>query len=246
MERAEYARIAAVEDEHWWYQSTRRIARSLLTPWLRPGLRALDAGCGPGGNGAWLAEFGSVVGVDLSSDALAFVHDERTSMNPVQASLTALPFAAASFDVTLAATVLYTVPDDNAAAHELARTLAPGGALLVVEPAFAALRRAHDAVVHGKRRYRTGSLAAMLVRHGLRIEHATYAKSFLAPPAFALGALERARGDSAPKKSDLESHGVDSAIDPVFTKLAGIEDRWIARGRRVPFGTSAVVLATKR
>jgi SAM-dependent methyltransferase len=246
MEREEYARIAAVEDEHWWYHSTRRIARTLLTPWLRPEIRSLDAGCGPGGTGVWLGEFGSVIGADLSPEALHFVQRERPTTTPVHTSLTALPFTTASFDVTLATTVLYAIPDDDQAVAELARTLRPGGALLVIEPAFSMLRRAHDDVVHGQRRYRTGTLAALLVRHGMRIEHTTYAKSFLAPPAFTLGLVDRLRGARAPKQSDLESHGVDSAIDPVFERLAAAEDRRIARKRRIPFGTSAVVLATKR
>ena len=54
-----------------------------------------------------------------------------------------------------------TALTDDAAVAELARTLTRGGALLVIEPAFATLRRAHDDVVHGKRRYRTGALAAI-------------------------------------------------------------------------------------
>ena len=73
MEPDEYARIAAAEDEHWWYQGTRALAAQLLDPWLgRPGL-FLDAGCGPGGNGAWLAERGTVVGVDRAVEALALL-----------------------------------------------------------------------------------------------------------------------------------------------------------------------------
>jgi hypothetical protein len=48
----EYARIAAAEDDHWWYRNTRALARDLLGPWLTQYPRILDAGCGPGGNGA--------------------------------------------------------------------------------------------------------------------------------------------------------------------------------------------------
>ncbi|MFZ4515657.1 MAG: class I SAM-dependent methyltransferase [Acidimicrobiia bacterium] len=244
MEREEYARIAAAEDDHWWYQSTRRLTRAFLTPWLRPGMRTLDAGCGPGGNGTWLTEFGPVIAADLSEDALRFVRDARTPMRPVRSSVTALPIANASIDCVLATTVLYTVPDDGAAVAEFARVLAPGGVVVLIEPAFATLRRAHDAVVHGRRRYRTSALAAMLTQNGLQVGRATYAKSFLAPPAFTLGVIERMR--SAPPRSDLESHGVDSMIDPMFRQLARIEDRWLTRGRRLPFGTSAIVVATKR
>jgi hypothetical protein len=55
VEHGEYARIAAAEDDHWWYRNTRRLMADLLDPWLARDQRILDAGCGPGGNGSWLA-----------------------------------------------------------------------------------------------------------------------------------------------------------------------------------------------
>ena len=58
-----------------------------------------------------------------------------------------------------------------------------GGAVLLVEPAFAALGRAHDVTVHGRRRYRRAELAELATAAGLTVQRATYAYSFLAPPA---------------------------------------------------------------
>ena len=84
VEVEEYARIAAAEDDHWWYRNTRALVGDLLAPWLTRSQRILDAGCGPGGNGAWLAQYGSVVGVDVSPDALAFVRARRPETRPVR------------------------------------------------------------------------------------------------------------------------------------------------------------------
>ena len=141
-------------------RARRRPARAV--PRRAAGPPILDAGCGPGGNGAWLAEHGDVVGVDRSPDALRFVHERRPDVAPVLGDLTALPLASASVDAAIAITVLYAVDDDAAAAAELARVLAPGGVLVVVEPAFPSLRRAHDTTVHGRRRYRRPGLRALL------------------------------------------------------------------------------------
>lgn len=250
MEIEEYARIAAVEDAHWWYRNTRALVADLLADHLggTGTLRILDAGCGPGGNGSWLAEHGAVVGVDLSPDALSFVRARRPGTRPVRGSVTALPIASASVDVAIAVTVLYAVDDDVAAVHELARVLRPGGAVVLVEPAFDSLRRGHDDVVHGRRRYRRGRLRALVAAAGLRTERATYACSFLAPPAAALGALDRVRRPSrrgagapaAPDQSDVDRR----SLDRVFAPLAAQERRWLAH-HDVAVGTSLFLLATK-
>ncbi len=240
MELEEYARIAEVEDDHWWYRNTRALAADLLGPWLHRTDRLLDAGCGPGGNGAWLAEHGTVVGVDLSPDALAFVRARRPTTTPVQASIESLPFADATFDAVVGLTVLYTVPDDAVALRELARVCRPGGAVLLVEPAFAGLGRAHDATVHGRRRYRRTALAELATAAGLTVQRCTYAYSFLAPPA---AIARRGRPASRPTREPAGSDVDKRALDRVFAPLAARERRWLAH-HDLPVGTSVVLLAT--
>lgn len=241
MELEEYARIAAVEDDHWWYRNTRALAADLLEPYLSRAGRLLDAGCGPGGNGAWLAEHGDVVGVDLSPEALAFVSARRPSTRPVQASLEALPFSDASYDGVIALTVLCSVPDDATAVRELARVTRPGGAVLLMEPAFDSLRRAHDATVHSLRRYRRATLAELATAAGLSVHRCTYAYSFLAPPAITLAGLDRLRGRrDQPGGSDVDKRTLDRAFAPLATR----ERAWLAR-HDVPVGTSLLVVATR-
>jgi SAM-dependent methyltransferase len=241
MEVEEYARIAAAEDDHWWYRNTRALMADLLRPWLRTGLRILDAGCGPGGNGAWLARHGWVVGVDVAREALEFVKARRPATVPVLASATGLPFPDQTFDVVVAVTLLYTVRNDSAVVHEVARVVRTGAPVLLLEPALPALRREHDLTVHALRRYRRDELAAMAERAGLRVRRATYAYSFLAPPAALLGALERRK---TPSGDDTGSDVERRALDRVFAPLAKAERRWLAR-RDVPVGTSVVVVATR-
>jgi SAM-dependent methyltransferase len=240
VEPDEYARIAAAEDDHWWYRNTRALMADALAPWLGTGQTILDAGCGPGGNGAWLAEHGRVVGVDLAPEALDFVRERRRALVPIQASIDALPFQGGSFDVVVGVTVVYTVTDDVAAVRELARVLRPGGAILLLEPAFAALRRAHDATVHTVRRYRRAGLEAVVTGAGLRVERSAYAYSFLAPAAFGLAVADRVRRPGGATGSDVDRR----ALDPVFAPLAALERRWLRR-RTVPFGTSALVVASR-
>lgn len=245
MEVEEYARIAAAENEHWWYRNTRALAADLLASRLSGARRILDAGCGPGGNGAWLAEYGTVVGVDVSPDALAFVRARRPELRPVLGSLEALPFPDRSFDAVLGITVLYTVEDDVVAFRELSRVLAPGGALLLLEPAFESLRREHDVTVHGRRRYQRAELVGLARENGLTVQRSTYAYSFLAPPAAVLGAFERMRRPSAAADRTATASDVERrALDRVFAPLAKAERRMLSR-RDMPFGTSVIVVASR-
>ena len=241
MEVEEYARIAAAEDDHWWYRNTRALMADLLAPWLGEDQRILDAGCGPGGNGAWLADHGRVVGVDLSPDALAFVRAGRPETTPVRGSLDRLPFATGAFDIAVAITVINCVPDDRTAIAELARVVRPGGAVLILEPAFRSLRRAHDKTVHTIHRYRKRDLVAPMREDGLTIRRSTYLYWFLTPPAAVLAAAERIRPhSSADAGSDVER----SALSGTFARLAAAERHYLAT-RDVPVGTTVAVLATR-
>lgn len=239
MELAEYARVAANEERHWWYRATRSLTADLLGPWLRPGIEVLDAGCGPGGNSAWLSGYGQVTGLDPSAEALRLARERHPELEAVQGDIAALPFERDSFDVAMALTVLAMVEDDGRAVAELARVVRPQGAVLLFEPALPRLRRDHDVVTRVLRRYRLAELERLAVDAGLEVRRTTYAYSFLVAPALLLGAWHAVRPERAGRHSDLER----DRLGGLFGRLAALERRVLAR-RRVPLGLSAIVVAT--
>ncbi|QIM22989.1 class I SAM-dependent methyltransferase [Phycicoccus sp. HDW14] len=96
--------------------------------------RVLDAGCGTGRMGRFLADRGcSVVGVDLSPGMLAMARRDHPDLDVREASVTELPFENGSFDGVLFWYSLIHLPDDDAAVAlaEAARVLRPGGYVLV-------------------------------------------------------------------------------------------------------------------
>ena len=110
---------------------------AFFLPRLRPGMRLLDAGCGPGtitlGLVAAVAP-GEVVGLDLSpamvTQARALAADRRVANARFEvADLQALPFPDASFDAAFESAVLEHVPDPTRAVAELRRVLRPGGVI---------------------------------------------------------------------------------------------------------------------
>ena len=242
MELDEYRRMAEVEDAHWWYRSTRALLVDVLGPSLRPGARFLDAGCGTGATGAWMADRGRVVAVDVEAEALGLYRERHCdALGMAVADLARLPFADGSFDAALCVTVLYhgAVSSPSAAVGELARVVRPGGVVCLVEPGVRRLRRAHDRVTHGARRFSLADLRALLTDNGLIVERATGAYAFLVPPAAAKALLERG-GDSA---SDLDRNA--DGLRGVLSLLAALE-RALLRRISLPFGLSVVVVGRVR
>ena len=97
---------------------------------IRPGMRALDVGCGPGALTAVLAErlgHSQVCGADPSA---AFVEACRTRLPGVEvvhAEAEALPFAEGAFDVSLAQLVVNFMSDAEAGVREMRRVTRAGG-----------------------------------------------------------------------------------------------------------------------
>jgi len=240
MNAAEYAVMFQVEDTHWWYVGMRRLSGVILG---RPGLpgRVLDAGCGTGGNLAFLGQYGPVTGLDYSPLALEFSR-RRPGARLINGSILSLPFAAESFDLVTSFDVIYhrAVPDDQQAVSEVARVLRPGGRLLLRVPAYDWLRGRHDEAVHTRRRYTARDLRQLLVNAGLHPRRLTYANTLLFPLALVKRLLEP-RG-TAQTASDVGP--VPAPLNLAFGLCLALEATWLRWGN-LPFGLSVFALAEK-
>ncbi len=105
---------------------------------IQRGESVLDLGCGAGFDAFVAAQLvgpgGRVVGVDLSREMLAVARASHAEAGFPQvefreASIEALPFPDASYDVALSNGVLNLVPDKPGALAEIFRVLRPGGRL---------------------------------------------------------------------------------------------------------------------
>jgi SAM-dependent methyltransferase len=243
MEQVEYLVMAAVEGNHWWYGGMRAITASMLNSAYasRRDLDILDAGCGSGGNLRFLRHYGRVIGIDLAAEALAL--GQQSGMT--RASVLAIPFADASFDLVTSFDVLYhrAVPDERVALREAWRVLRPGGRLLLRLPAYQFLLRRHDREVHTRRRYTAGHVRALLLASGFMIERCSYINTLLFPLALAQQLTERALPTFAPHGSNLLPPS--AALNEALRWPLAAEAAWIARGQSFPFGLSVVCLARK-
>lgn len=121
---------------------------SYLTDRLKPGLRAIDLGCGPGTISTGLARAvapGKMYGVDIEPSQVKIARQvarDRECDNAFfqVADLVDLPFEDGFFDVAHCNDVLSFVPDTLAVLAEAKRVLKPGGLLgcreVIVESSF--------------------------------------------------------------------------------------------------------------
>lgn len=140
---------------------------------MATGRRVLELGCGGGQGLGLLARSASkVVGGDYSAPLLAIARRTYGSRIPLaRLSAERLPFADKTFDLVLLFEASYYIPDLNAAFTEMARVLAPGGSILVVNanperPDF--IRSPHSHHYHSADEFRSafGSLGMSVTVEG--------------------------------------------------------------------------------
>ena len=235
------------ERTHFWFRGFRQF----VTPWLvqaaagRTDLRLLDCGCGTGANLALLARHGQAFGFDLTARGLDFARHHGISL-VARASVDAIPFADATFDVVTSFDVLYGLPDAVEAngVREIARVLKPGGSALITVAAFEALRGGHSTFSNEVRRYTTGSLSKTLTRHGLVVVRASYTHATLFPLLLLVRGWQRWRGGGEPASSEGDLVVPSAPVNALLSAALTVES-WLLRFANLPVGSSVICLARK-
>jgi 2-polyprenyl-3-methyl-5-hydroxy-6-metoxy-1,4-benzoquinol methylase len=248
MEQSEYQRMAASEEQHWWYRGL----HDLLLRWLRREsadstlpLEIMDAGCGTGRLCQLMQAFGTVAGCDLYPAAIAATRGRGIS-SVFQANLVTDPLGHGRYDVITCVDVLYhrAVTDEAAVLRNLHRALRQGGLLLLHAPAFECLRGAHDAAVHTQRRYRREGLLNLLTQAGFTVEFASYRLPLLFLPTLLWRLFSRRHTKSCALRADTAFH-VPPWLNAWLVRAVCCENRLLAAGWRFPFGLSLFVGARK-
>jgi SAM-dependent methyltransferase len=97
---------------------------------VRPGLRVLDVGCGPGALTSELTTRlgpAAVAAVDPSVSFVAAARERHPGVDVRQATAEHLPFSDGVFDAALAQLVVHFMADPVAGLSEMARVTRPGG-----------------------------------------------------------------------------------------------------------------------
>lgn len=238
---------ALAEQRHFWFRGFRYFVTPLLERAAqgRRQLRLLDCGCGTGNNLHLLEHYGRAFGFDLTASGLAYGR-EAGRRRLARASIGAIPFADASFDIVTSFDVLYSLPDsvEHSAVREMFRVTRPGGWIVINVAAMEVLRGDHSVLSHEIRRYSRESLSRLLQQAGFTIERITYTNAVLFLPMLIGRALQRRRGLSDEQHADQEITVPFSPVNTGLTAALKVESWWLRRFDN-RFGSSLLCLARK-
>src|SRR5512138_989594 len=134
--------------EHRAFLSSRTAIReaAFFLPFLKPGMRLLDCGCGMGALTTSLSEWlapGEVIGIDREPSQLeaarAWAAEKGVSNVRFEiGNIYEIPYPDSSFDAAFAFTVLEHVREPLRAMREMRRILKPGGVVGIQDPDYGA------------------------------------------------------------------------------------------------------------
>jgi SAM-dependent methyltransferase len=238
---------AQAEARHFWFRGFRAFVVPLVRRATRdrPHARILDCGCGTGANVALLNREGVAFGFDLAETGLQIGHASGRR-RLARASVTAVPFPTAHFDLVTSFDVIYSLDDrdERTALGEMFRVLKPGGFAIVNVAALESLRGDHSVLSHEVRRYTRDLLRRRLEAAGFAIERLTYTNVVLSVPLFVTRALQRRRGLRREEEAQQEISVPPAPLNALLSGVLWIESLWIERFD-APFGSSLLCLARK-
>jgi SAM-dependent methyltransferase len=245
MQLAEYTKMAEVEDHMWYYRSLHAHVDRALGADGRAGrpLSVLDAGCGTGGlisrlrraHPSW-----RFAGIDFMPLACELARERcGPGVEIREASITALPFADASFEAVACADVLTQIDNPEVAVKEFFRVLQPGGVVVINVAAYMWMWSYHDDTVLTKHRFTRPEVAGLLEAAGFGERRLTHWNAIPFPLIWARRKIFRSASDT----SDVKLY--PAPIEAMFNGVMALEHAWLRAGGRWAWGNSVLAVARK-
>lgn len=192
MEHEVYRQLFEMEQDNWWHTGMRSIYyRQIQKLRLSAAVqKVLDVGCGTGIWSKHLDWLGTIVGIDYSTEALAFCRARKLS-HLARASACEIPFRSDTFSLVTALGIIEHIDEDQRMLSELHRVCRPGGYVLLLTSAYRFLWSYHDDFANHRRRYLCSELLRKVQKAGFEIHKISYMNSILFPGIAVVRTIQR-------------------------------------------------------
>lgn len=243
----EYTNMYCLEDTYWYYRALHQLLEHYIDAFsdqLGHPMNSFDAGCGTGKLLTILEKYGKTKGIDFSEKAIEYCK-MRGLENVETHDLYTYDNYSTLHDLITCIGVLYcfTPEQEEKILLDFYNALKPGGLFIFDSPAFNCLMRGHDIVVGGKRRHRRNEILPVLERLGFEVILESYRLSFLFVPVWIKKYVERIQ-KNADTTSDLKQ--LPFIVNWSLIQMHRLENWFIKKGVRFPFGTSLFIIAKKK
>jgi len=232
-----------IEDSHWWFQARKDIILRLISQFSAKGGKAdiLDIGCGTGMMLQALKAYGSVWGLDKSTEAIAYT---KSKVPDAHLTLGSFPdqIPEKQFDIVTVLDVLEHIESDTHAIKALNSLLKPEGIAIITVPAYQSLWTAHDDINEHKRRYTAPELTKKIHDSGLQIQKISYYDTFLFLPIVAAKLAKRILRDQKPHITATPlSDIINIPLRSIFSS-----EKYFLPYIDFPFGISIIAVLSKK
>ncbi len=241
----EYAYMYEMEQYHWWFVSRNNLIKELIRSLRVQDPKMLDIGCGTGNNLINFGTLGTIFGLDISSQALAFCAKRGLRDIVVRCPVEKTAFRDKVFDIVTCLEVLEHLQDPVEALRELRRVLKDTGKIIIAVPAFRTLWSQHDEALCHLRRYRADSLLSDAEEAGLKVEKTGY---FFFTSFFIVAPIRILRKFLETKKR--RAHSDTTTVPPKllneFLKILFAVEAKVSLRFGLPIGTTLYAVVSKR
>ena len=233
-----------IENYHWWFKGLHELVEHYVQELNQNNLNILDAGCGTGAMSEILSKYGTVDGIDFSSDAIEFCKN-RGLKNIVLQDINDWRGKDGYYDIIVCLDVLnhQGIKNDTEIVKRFYSSLKEEGILIINLPAFESLRRGHDFVVKTARRYTRKRIEDIMRKGGFSVYKTTYRLPLLFILIKLIKTLQIFMKSSFREKSDTQH--LSKIINNLILMIVRIENLMLKSNINMVFGSSVFAVAKR-
>jgi SAM-dependent methyltransferase len=238
-----FARLAALESGHFWFETRNRLILWALQQYFPQAQSFCEIGCGTGFVLSAIQQTRpdlQLAGSEILIEGLKYAQQRLGAVQLFQMDAQDIPYRN-EFDIIGLFDVLEHIENDSGAAAQVFQAVKLGGGILISVPQHPFLWSNFDVFSHHYRRYTRKSMTDLLIKAGFEI---LFASSFFSS-TLPLIMLSRLRNTQSASYDPWQEFNIHPVVNNGLKRALGVETALIRAGVSFSLGSSLLVIARK-